>query len=208
MQVTVFGANGKVGTHVVRSLLDDGYTVKAFIYGAHQFSENPNLEIIKGNIYNASDVEQSLVGSDTVISALGSWRTPKKDILTEGMKNIIPAMKTIGITRIISLTGADARAEGDKLSVIHRISRSLLWLIAPKVLHDGEEHIRLLQGSALQWTVLRSPVMNERGSSAYGLSNNRSMPWKTIHRHAVARALINQISVTDELQNSPYLARK
>lgn len=208
MQITVFGANGKVGSHVVRGLLDRGYTVVAFIHGSHQFSENPNLKIVQGDIYSADDVKRALVGSEVVVSALGSWGTPKKDILTEGMKNIIPAMQDANITRIVSLTGADARVKGDQLSVIHRISRSLLGFVAPKVLHDGEEHIRLLQESALQWTVLRSPVMNERGTPMYKLSNSRPMPWTTIHRRAVAEALINQINATSELQKCPYLSRK
>lgn len=208
MQIAVFGANGKVGSHVVRGLLDRGYMVVAFVHGSHRFSANPNLKIVQGDIYNADDVKDSLVGSEVVVSALGSWGTPKKDILTEGMKNIIPAMQDANITRIVSLTGADARVKDDQLSIIHRISRSLLGFVAPKVLHDGEEHIRLLQESALQWTVLRSPVMNERGTPMYKLSNSRPMPWQTIHRQAVAEAMIDQVDVTNTLQKYPYIWRK
>ncbi len=208
MQITVFGANGKVGTYIVRGLLDSGHTVIAFVYGSHQFSKNPNLKIIKGDIYSMDDVRQALVDSEAVISALGSWGTPKKDILTEGMKNIIPGMKDAGITRIVSLTGADARVEGDKLSIMHRTSRLLLGFVAPKVLYDGEEHIRLLQRTSLQWTVLRSPVMNERGIGSYSLSNSRPMPWQTIHRQAVARAMIDQVDVANNLQKYPYIWRK
>jgi putative NADH-flavin reductase len=208
MQITVFGANGKVGAYVVRELLDKGYVVIAFIHGSHQFRANPKLKIIEGDIYSAKDVNKALVGSKIVISTLGSWGTPKQDILSEGMKNIIPAMKDIGITRIVSLTGADARAEGDTISVLHWLGRQSLRMIAPKVLHDGEEHIRLLQESSLDWTVLRSPIMNERGVAAYKVANSRPKPWQTINRRAVAKAMVEQLEDNTSAQDCPYISRK
>jgi putative NADH-flavin reductase len=57
------------------------------------FENNPNLEIAKGDIYNTTYINSAMEGVDAVVSALGSWGTPKKDILTAGMRNIIPAMQ-------------------------------------------------------------------------------------------------------------------
>ena len=87
------------------------------------------------------------------------------------------------------------------------LSHVAFGLIAGKVLRDGEEHIRLLQDSDLDWTVLRSPVMNEVGGLGYGLSDQQPAPWNSIHRQAVARAMVEQIEQSNHYRSAPYLHR-
>lgn len=190
MKLVVFGANGKVGTLVVKKALSEGHTVVAVVHGDSHLPTHDNLTVQKGDVYDATSVAKAIAGADTVISALGSWGTPKKDILTRGMEHIIPAMQSHKARRIVSLTGADAWAEGDDSSVFHSMTRKLLSIVAGKILRDGEEHIALLQKSDLDWTVVRSPVMNERGNAAYQLITTRPKPWQTIHREAVAETLL------------------
>lgn len=84
MQVTIFGANGKIGTLVVTELLARKNSVKAFVHNHATLPENVNLTVVKGDIHSATDVSQALQGSQAVISALGSWGTPQKDILGIG----------------------------------------------------------------------------------------------------------------------------
>lgn len=201
MTITIFGANGKVGSKVVENALDKGYKVHAAVYGAHRLPNDKNLTVFQCNIYDRESVALAIEGADAVISALGSWGTPKKDILSEGMKNIIPAMQAAGIKRIISLTGADARASGDKPCPLSVLTRMMLVIIAPKILHDGEAHIKLLEKSELDYTVLRSPVMSERGGTNYDLKFSLPKPWQTIHREAVANCMV-------ELLKKPNLSRK
>lgn len=207
MQVTVFGASGHVGSLVVEELLNQGHDVNAFVHSDATLLKGSGLKIIKGDIYNAKDVMNALAGSHAVISALGSWGTPRKDILASGMNNIIPAMEQAEITRIISLTGADARDKGDIISPIHRLSHFGIGLIARKVLKDGESHVRMLRGSNLKWTVIRSPVMNGKGSSFYNLTSKRPMPWRTINRHAVAKAMVDQLDDNTFVSQSPFISR-
>lgn len=208
MQVTIFGANGKVGITVVEKALEKGCRVVAFSHGETIFKANHNLQILQGDIYNIQDVEKAVTGSDVVISALGSWGTPNKDILAEGMKNIIPSMRRHKIKRIISLTGADAFVEGDKNSALHKLTHLLINLIAKKILQDGERHIQLLKNSGLDWTVLRSPVMNEKGEPKHFiLTSKKLMPWSTINRRSVAQCLIEQINDDGYIQQSPYIKR-
>jgi len=208
MQITVFGANGKVGRLVVAGALECGYQVVAFVHSASSFDDHPNLKIAKGDIYNAVSVAQAVVGSQVVISALGSWGTPKKDILATGMAHIIPAMKANGISRIISLTGAAASAAGDKLTLADKISHRLLLLAASKILIDGEKHIQLLEQSGQDYTVIRSPIMNLRGDKlAYNLANKRPAPWQTINRQSVADAILGQVESTEHKKQAPFITR-
>lgn len=206
-QVTVFGANGKVGSLVVERLLTAGYRVVGFVHVARDAPTHPHLRIVEGDVHILHDVEKALKGSDMVISALGSWGTPQKDILRVAMAHIIPTMNEQGIRRVISLTGAEARAAGDELSLLHRVSHLGAGLVAGKILSDGEDHIAQLEASGLDWTVLRSLIMNESGESTYKLGLHRPAPWQTIHRHAVADAMVQMLLDRTYSQQAPFITR-
>ncbi len=205
MQVTVFGASGKVGQLVVKQLLADGHRVVAFVHGHAPFEESDHLKIRRGDIHNAPDVKAAIVGSEIVISTLGSWGTTTKDILGSAMGTIIPAMKTQDITRIVSLTGSGAFAPQDRPSPIDKLSHTAFGLIAGSVLRDGEKHLRLLDASDLDWTVIRSPAMRSFGPASYHLNTKTPFALATVHRQAVVHAIVDQLTATDFLRQAPHI---
>jgi putative NADH-flavin reductase len=208
MKVVVFGANGKVGSIVVTRLLEQNISVTAAIYGHSPLPTDKNLRVASVDVHDSQQVEQAIAGQDAVISTLGSWGTATKDILGVGMSNIIPAMQLHGIQRIISLTGAAARLPDEQLGGIDRINRLVLKGLAKPILLDGENHLSLLVKSSLNWTVVRSPVMNERGNpGAYKLQTNRPPPWSTIHRQSVARVMLELLENNLWNKQSPYINR-
>ncbi len=209
MKVIVFGANGKVGRLVVAELLEKGHEVVAFVHGEYYFPDNTKLSVTKGDVYDTKSVANALQNVDAVISALGSWGTKSKNVLTQGMQSIIPAMQSSGVKRIVSLTGADCNAPGDTSSLIHNLSHALFSILAASILKDGENHLDQLIASELDWTVLRSPVMNHSGNAdAYTLGNDRPRPWQTIHRHSVARAMVDLLESSTYSCQSPFISRK
>jgi putative NADH-flavin reductase len=207
MKVTVFGANGKVGRLVVAEALRRGHHVTAFVH-SKPLSQQERLRIIKGDVRDLDSVNQAIDQCDAVISTLSSWGTPTKDILSKGMRSIIPIMERRGIKRIVSLTGSGANVGSDKFTVIDRLSHAAFTLAAPKIMRDSEAHIRLLERSSLDWTVLRSPVMNERGEPSHILSKKRSLAWQTIHRNAVAHALVDLAEHPEWYRQAPFISRR
>lgn len=208
MRITIFGATGKVGSIITAEALRRGHEVVAFVHRKHNFEDNPLLSVYQGDAYNTGQVSKAIKGSDAVISALSSWGTPSKDVLSSAMVSAIPAMKKHKVKRIISLTGADARAPGDSLGIVHRLSHFGISIVGGKVLKDGENHIKLLASSDLDWTVIRSPVMNEKGNPFhFELTNIRPKPWQTINRHSVALAMIQQLEDDTCLHAAPFIAR-
>lgn len=205
MNVTVFGANGNIGNRVVALLLKKGYSVTAFTHGAVHLPQHPRLKIQSGDIYNKNDVASALSGADLVVSTLGSWGTKNKDILTVGMKNIIPAMERVSSKRIISLTGSGVLLPEDHATWYDYLNPLLLRLVAPKILHDGEKHIELLSKSQLDWTVLRSPIMKDGVATGYVLQKHPPLPWKRIVRDDVAQALVDLIDSQDHSRTAPFI---
>jgi len=207
MQITVFGASGKVGSLVVEEALRRGLSVVAFVHSHDLFVPNNRLRVIKGDIYSAKDAAGALEGSNAVISCLGSWGTKKRNVLTAAMRNIIPVMTEQKIDRIITLTGSGAGAPDHTASSLHRLfMRATASFPAGKVFRDGEEHMKLLAASQLDWTTLRSPIMTAGRATAYMLSMDAGSA--LIRRATVARALVDQLADTAYLRQAPIITRK
>lgn len=209
MKVLVFGANGRVGLLLVKQLVKQNYEVVAFVHGNNNLPKSSLISVIKGDIYSRENVSSAMKGCDVIISALGSWGTPKKDILTSAMENIIPEMEKQKIKRIITLTGADALASMEKPTLIQQVTRPIFTLLAKNILEDSEKHITLLENSKLDWTILRSPVMNNIGNPKnFCLKDKPPNPFRTINRQSVAIALSNQITDTAFIHQAPFIYRK
>lgn len=208
MRITVFGANGKVGQLVTAEALARGHEVVAFVHLHASFETSEQLSIIKGDVHSFYDVANAIQGSDAVVSALGSWGTKEKDIVSRGIRNIVDCMEADHILRLVTLTGADARAKGDQVGWLNRLSHFLIrHSPAKKMLRDGEHHIAILEASSLEWMTVRSPIMNNRGVSRYKLSVKPPLPWASINRKAVVCCMIDQLETATYVCKAPYIVQ-
>lgn len=205
MHITVFGASGRVGRMVVAQALLDGHSITAFVHRANPFHTQDRLTVITGDIFDTAAVERALQDSDAVISTLGSWGTKTKDIVASGVRAIVPVMEATRPKRIITLTGSASVWSGDSLSLFDKVNRAIPKLAAPKILFDGEEHIRLLEASSLGWTVIRSPVMTAKNSRLYRLDNKMAPLYATVPRAAVVQAILDQLSDKKYFKQAPVI---
>ena len=153
MNIAIFGASGRVGRLTAIEALQRGHSVIGVIHSAKSLSmiaNNPSitplmksrLELRQADVHNAQTVANSIKGCQAVISALGSWGTPSKDIVASGMRTIIPAMKKENINRIVSLTGTEAYDKDDTPDLARRLAHAAASIAAGRILQDGEEHIK------------------------------------------------------------------
>ena len=205
MRITVFGASGKVGRLVTKQLFDQGHHVTVFVHNHTPFLEGENLTVAHGDIHDVGAVTEAIAESEAVVSSLGSWETPTKDILSTATKHIITASRTHRIRIFVSVTGADAWQAQDQSSLMHTCSHFTLQHLAKKVLADSEKHLSLLAESDLDWTVIRSPIMIPGDKRQYTLSTSRPMPWATITRRAVADAIVAQLGSRTWSQQAPFI---
>lgn len=207
MQITVFGASGNVGQLVVAEVLSRGHTVSAFVHSHNPFNAAEDLDITTGDIGDKQAVRSALKGSDGVVCALGSWGTPTKDILTRGMRSIIPVMEELSIQRIVTVTGSGALWSQDTPNIIRRAEHAVMGLTASRVLSDSEAHIRLLESSQLAWTSVRSPIMTNGSNTAYRLDTKLPSALVTIPRKAVANCLVDMIEGDGFSRQAPVIHR-
>lgn len=203
MQLLVFGASGKVGKLVTAEALRRGHLVIGVI---HNGSLNPcqGLTVVKADIYNHTEVENLVKDVDGVLIALSSWHTKSKNIVSTATATIVQAMQKQGIKRVVSLTGNLASAKGDKTGLVKYIFKSILHLVSPKVLNDGDNHIANLENSKLDWTTVRSPIMTNQSNPAYSCSLTEVS--LTIPRIAVAICMLDLVETSQWVRRAPLVS--
>jgi putative NADH-flavin reductase len=163
MKVTVLGATGKTGRHVVKQALNErGHEVVAFVRDPARLDiRHPALTIVQGDLIDARRVEEAIAGSDAVVSAAGQTKTSPKDLLTVTARHLVPAMEKHGVRRIISLIGAGVLDERDPTSFGRRFMHGLMKVVARDLLEDATRHADILRATDLEWVLVRPPRLTD-----------------------------------------------
>lgn len=118
-QCLVTGAAGFLGSHLVRGLLDEGYTVRALIRNTPLELDHPNLEIVRGAVEDAERMVEVCEGIDTVfhtvaqLALLGgkaaseSYRASAYAANVGGVENLIAACLAQGVSRFVHTSSVD-----------------------------------------------------------------------------------------------------
>jgi dihydroflavonol-4-reductase len=109
MKVLVTGANGHIGSNVVRSLISQDYQVKAFIRKSSDTRglDGLDIEYCYGDVMNAESLEQAVIGCDAIIHLAAVYKTIAKtpeeivEPAIEGAKNVFAAAHKAGIKRVV-----------------------------------------------------------------------------------------------------------
>ncbi|MCO6003870.1 NAD(P)H-binding protein [Actinoallomurus purpureus] len=115
--IAVFGANGTIGSAIVREALDRGHTVTAVVRDPAKATErHANLAVTTGDVLDAQSVAAAAKGHDVVVSAVGGGDgpghiatiKPAAVALTEGVR-------TLGgqAPRLIAVGGAGSLSTPD-----------------------------------------------------------------------------------------------
>ncbi len=150
MQITVFGATGRVGSEFVRLALRDGHDLLALVRSPGRHHPEQEVTTVQGDARDAQAVGQILGGSDAVVSALG---TDSTTTLTEATAAIIEGMTTHGVTRIVTIGTAgivESRTEPGKLRYQSNESRRTQTFAAV----EHQRAYEMLRDSGLDWTVV------------------------------------------------------
>ena len=161
--IALFGASGRTGRHVLNQALDAGYQVRALARRPASIeATSRDLTIVEGDVLDADVVARVIENTDAVISVFGQVKGSPATVQTEGTRNIVRAADAHAVRRLVSLSGGGLPApEHDRPKLPDHVIRFLLRRLAPQVLADAAWHLRVLQESGLDWTVVRGPVLTD-----------------------------------------------
>lgn len=150
MNITIFGATGRVGKEFLRRALEDGLHVTALVRTPSKLTPHENLTILPGDIREYASVNKAIEGADAVFSAIG---TDKTTTLTDAIPLVIEAMNKENVKRIVTIGTAgilQSRSNPEEYRFQSTESKRRLTFAA-------EEHAKVyeqLAATNLEWTIV------------------------------------------------------
>jgi putative NADH-flavin reductase len=209
--IALFGSTGKAGKILLNKLLAKEYNIRVLVRTPAKLKRNhPHLSVIQGDILDASKVLQTLEKSDVIINVIGHVKNCPADLQTRATENILSGMRKQGITRLIDLTGGGVKVQGDNPGLIDRfivfIMRNLAGNSARNRLLDGENHVALISRSALEWTIVRAPVLlpgKAKGRTTIGMVGH--IPGYSLTFEDLTNQIINILEDKSFVHQYPYI---
>jgi len=162
MKMTVFGATGGIGGHVVRQALDAGHRVTAVVRDPARFDvSHPALEV--ATVPGLTDPEvlrPALEGSDAAISGVGPRGRKDGPVASSATRGILRAMEASGVRRFVAVSAVPVGPvpEGESF-VNRRILLPLIGALARDVYVDLAEMEDEIRRSTAEWTIVRPPKL-------------------------------------------------
>lgn len=196
MKTIVFGATGTVGRLAVERMLADGHRVTAFARNPEKLGiSDSNLALVSGDAMKKADVDAAVKGHEAVVVALGSGMSRKSRIRSVGTMNVIQAMQTHGVRRLICQSTLGAHESWDNLNFFWK--RIMFGLLLRPVFLDHELQENLVRASGLDWTIVRPSAFTDGpalGAFREGFKANEQNLNLKISRADVAEFLKRQLS--------------
>ncbi|MFD9010024.1 NAD(P)-dependent oxidoreductase [Streptomyces sp. NPDC059552] len=194
MQLTVLGATGPIGQHVLQQALTAGHRVTALVRDAARLPQRDDerVTVVIGDAASAADVEEAARGSQALICALGPGKDYKSTLATRTAGPVLEAMAAAGLERLVWLS---ALGSGD---TARRQSHFQTWaakLVMGALMADKGIADETIARSDRDWTIAL-PVMFANGPTTAGyrtipLDGTRGRVGGRINRADVADFLLS-----------------
>jgi putative NADH-flavin reductase len=197
MKLLVIGATRGSGKQAVLQALAAGHAVTALARDPARVDiQHERLTVMRGDVMDPTTLMQAISGCDAVLSSLGvtsAYRKPTT-LYSEGMRNIIQAMRAAGARRLIAVTAAPlGPGGGDTLR--NRLLGKVLWTIIKEVYADMARMEAEIRTSGLDWTIVRPPrLTNKPATGRYRTAMNGNVRGgTTITRADLAGAMLKML---------------
>jgi putative NADH-flavin reductase len=163
LKLLLFGATRNTGYHFMKQALEAGHLVTVIIRTTSSFEfTHPNLKIVQGDALRLNTFENEVAGKDAVISSLGTneFKEPTT-LFSEGVGNMMAAMKKAGVKRIICVSA---------MALDTNPNTGIFLTLASKVIQRVLKHpyadLRIMEAemknSGLDWTIVRPPQLKDK----------------------------------------------
>ena len=208
-RVLIVGPTGGTGRQLVAQALERGFAVTALVRNPSRLQvDHPQLTVIQGDVLDYASVEGAMRGQEAVVSALGHKRFfyPTR-ILSEGTRNLLRAMETHRVPRLVCETSLGIGDSAGRLGLLFTFFT--IPVILPFYFWDKTRQERLIAGSNVEWVIVRPGRLtnaDKRGRLRHGRDVGSFFWTVRISRADVADFMLNQLESDTYLRAAPGVA--
>jgi uncharacterized protein YbjT (DUF2867 family) len=163
MNITVFGATGGTGRHVVAQALDAGHQVTAVVRDAARLTvpARAGLTVFTALLDDRAAVLQAVTNADAVVDALGVRVTGPTTFRADTARVVTAAMRDAGVRRLVAVSASGAHTTGDSLP-IRLLVKPVLGQFLRHQFADMLAMEEVVRASGLDWTIVLPPRLTDR----------------------------------------------
>jgi uncharacterized protein YbjT (DUF2867 family) len=211
MRVTVFGATGGIGGHIVRQALDAGHKVTAVVRDPARFDvSHPALEV--ATVPGLTDPEvlrPVLEARDAAISGVGPRGRKDGPVASSTTRGILRAMEASGVRRFVAVSAVPVGPVPESESFVNRrILLPFISAFARDVYVDLAEMEDEIRRSTTEWTIVRPPkLVNKPLTGKYRTIVGGNVPrGYTISRADVAHLMLRVLEQPETIKQTIGIA--
>jgi putative NADH-flavin reductase len=208
-RVLIVGATGGTGRQLVAQALERGLAVTALVRNPSDLRvEHRRLTVVQGDVLDAASVEVAMRGQEAVISALGHKRYfyPTR-ILSEGTANILRAMETHRVRRLVCETSLGIGDSAGRMGVYYTFF--VIPLILPLYFWDKTRQESVIAASNVDWVIVRPGALTNgarRGRLRHGRRVGSFLWTVRVPRADVAGFMLDQLASNSYVRAAPGVA--
>lgn len=209
MQITVLGAAGRIGQEVVRSALIKDYKIRVLVRNPDKLGKlKDQVEVIQGNLLNATLVEEAMMGSEAVINLSGAAKEPDQILKFERIGHIlIEKLKAQRIKRLINISADVAILPMEKLELRRRVLRMITYLFYKDMKHVQDTVMKIIIAeNEIDWTLIRPAFITDKPRTGNIILNDRKLPGMSVTLPDLGQFIVNQVESRDWIHKGPMIA--
>lgn len=211
MKIAILGSSGFLGKVVLRKALDKGYQIRTLVRNPEKLGElRYKVEICQGCVTKIDKLEETVKGTDVVISTIGPpmKKCGDPEYYKNTMEKIVAVLEKQKIKRYIHIGGA-AHLGGvnENWTIGRKILRTVLKIIAKPVLVAKQLEWEVLKKSSLDWTLVRPPgIMKEIFRGKGTIADEKNLARTKVNVEDLAAFIVEQINSKDWIKKAPLVA--
>ncbi|MCG5517335.1 MULTISPECIES: NAD(P)-dependent oxidoreductase [Ectothiorhodospira] len=203
MKIAVFGGTRGVGAQLVQQAVKQGHACRVLARRPEAVTDQPQVEIIKGDVLDPGAVARTLEGCEAVVISLGPTRKGLRNVCSEGTRLILEAMQRLDIHRVVAVSSMGV---GDSAQQVPWFFKVLSALFLRAVMKDKETQEQYLRDSGLAWTIVRpGGLFDGPATGNYQAGVDTETTAARISRADVASFALIQLQDDTYLRKAPYV---
>lgn len=163
MRITVLGAAGGTGHHIVEQAIHAHHQVTAVVRRPSDYAPPSGVTVRQGDVLDPASLHGALDGSDAVIFIVGphNGKEPAA-VYSQGVANVTAEMRRVGVRRLVAISAVPASLPQEKNLFERYVLHPILWrFFGPSYADLRLMEQQLRADSDIDWTVVRPPLLTD-----------------------------------------------
>ncbi len=208
MKLALIGANGKIGSRILREALNRGHLVMGIARNPDLTDKKEGLNWVRVDALDPNALSDVIRGYDAVVSAFGiDWQRPETyHLFTDMARSIIQAAKKAGVKRVINVGGAGSLEVSPGIQLVDTPSFPEIWRAGA---NEQRKSLKIFRGEKeLDWTFFSPAIIIEPGPGTGKFRIGRDNP--VFDEKGNSRISYDDyaIALIDELENPRFIKQR